>query len=54
MEDNNITVRADLPWWARYYIAGCTLFAWLTGATPDVDKIVSTVIRHVRWKVVVK
>lgn len=54
MDTSKVTVEARLPWWARYYIASCSLFAVLTGATPDTDKIVRTVMRHARWRIVPK
>jgi hypothetical protein len=48
MAVGTITLRVHVSWWVKPYIHTCAMFACLFGTTPDVDKIVATVMRGVK------
>ena len=41
-------VRIAVAWWVRWYIAGVSLCARMTGAQPDMDKVGNTVLKGIR------
>lgn len=48
MTEARIEVR--FAWWVRYYLAGLLLFAWLTGGTPDWEKVRRVLTRGLRLR----
>ena len=43
-----ITIKVRVAWWVRWYISGVALFAFITGAQPDMEKITAKVMKGVR------
>lgn len=43
-----ITIKIKIAWWVRWYIAGVSLRALLTGLEPDFEKVARTVRRGLR------
>jgi hypothetical protein len=43
-----LTLTAKVAWWVRPYLHTVALFAWMTGMTPDFEKVAATVKRGVK------
>lgn len=41
-----ITIRIQLAWWVRSYLAALLGFAAMTGLEPDVDKVADLISRR--------
>jgi len=52
MAAKRITIAVRFSWWVRPYLYGVALTAWLTGLTPDFEKVKRTVQRGTHAKVV--
>lgn len=48
MAINSITITIKVAWWVRWYIAGVSLCALLTGLEPDLEKVARTVRRGLK------
>lgn len=44
----SIKVTIRVAWWVRWYISGVALFAFITGAQPDMDKIKAKVMKGIK------
>lgn len=52
MATTTTKVTISLPWWAFHYVRACVVFGLVFGMTPDEDKILRRIARHVKCKVV--
>lgn len=50
MAASNITVTVKIAWWVNPYIGAANAFAAMTGMTPDVNKVVATALRGVKFR----
>jgi hypothetical protein len=50
MISGKITMRPVVAWWVNPYIAAVKLFAATFRIEPDIDKVVATILRGVRWE----
>lgn len=48
-----ITARVSVKraWWVLPYLRSIEVFCWMTGMTPDLDKVSATVMRGFKMKV---
>ena len=51
MTKNTLTLKVRVSWWIRYYLAGVSLCALLTGATPDFEKVHRVVMRGIHIEI---
>ncbi|SEE13559.1 hypothetical protein [Pseudomonas coleopterorum] len=50
MAASSITVTIRIAWWVNPYISAVNAFAAMAGMTPDVDKVVATAMRGVKFR----
>lgn len=51
MAQCNLTIRAHVAWWVRWYLSGVAIVAHLTCMEPDMEKVRRTVMRGVRFEI---
>jgi hypothetical protein len=48
MAQATLTLTVRVSWWVRPYLQCVALFAYITGMTPDMDKVTRTAMRGVK------
>ena len=51
MAIQGIQIRISVAWWLRWYLAGVALMCRVSGADPDVDRVVYWVRRSIRMRI---